>query len=173
MDKLWAPWRVKYITTAQAKVKGCLFCKMIKSSADRKNLIFTRSRHSFAVLNLYPYNNGHSLILPYRHVNDFNKLRPEEREDLFSLMIQTKELLSRVLSPDGYNIGMNIGKVAGAGIPGHVHIHVVPRWKGDVNFMPLSADTKVISQSLAELFDLLLKEQRHQQPRKVLRGGNS
>jgi len=167
MDKLWAPWRVKYITAVSYKPRGCIFCKMLASTKDRKNLIFTRSRHSFAVLNLFPYNNGHSLILPNRHVSDVSRLRPDELADLWSLMVKTKELLSRVLSPKGYNIGMNIGRVAGAGVPGHVHIHIVPRWRGDVNFMPLTADTKVISQSLFVLYDLLKREQGHKKYRSL------
>ena len=160
MDKLWAPWRVKYITTVPAKKSSCVFCQMLKKKKDRENFIFIRSQHSFAVLNLFPYNNGHSLILPYRHVNDLSKLHPDELADLFALLIRTKEMLQQVLSPEGYNIGMNLGKVAGAGVPGHIHFHIVPRWKGDVNFMPLTADTKVISQSLTELYDHLWRHQR-------------
>jgi len=160
MDKLWAPWRVNYITSATEKTKGCIFCQMLKKKDDHQHLIFTRTEHCFAVLNLYPYNNGHALILPYRHVNDLSKLKPEELADFIVLLNSTKTLLDRTLSPQGYNIGMNIGKAAGAGVPGHIHIHIVPRWKGDVNFMPVTADTKVISQSLRELFDLLVKAQQ-------------
>jgi len=155
-NKLWAPWRVNYITKVNKPIKGCVFCNMIKEKKDKKNYIFLRSKHCFAVLNIYPYNNGHTLIVTNRHVNDLNKLRKEEREDLFDLVDEARDLLKKVLSPQAYNIGINIGKVAGAGFPGHLHVHIVPRWKGDVNFMPVTADTKVISQSLDELYKKLI-----------------
>lgn len=160
MDRLWAPWREAYVTAVIQKKSGCAFCAILKAREDRRNLIFARSAHSFAVLNLYPYNNGHSLIVPARHVGDLDRLRPEERLDFFDLMSATKRLLKAVLKPDGFNIGMNLGRVAGAGIPGHVHMHVVPRWKGDVNFMPVVNGTRVISQSMQALFQQLKKAQR-------------
>ncbi|MDP2653882.1 MAG: HIT domain-containing protein [Candidatus Omnitrophota bacterium] len=154
-NKLWAPWRVKYITKID-KTKGCVFCKIQKNaSGDKKHFVFARSRHSYAVLNIYPYNNGHCLILPNRHVGDLKRLTRAEREDLMDLLEHTQELLGEVLSPAGYNVGMNLGRVAGAGIPGHLHIHVVPRWRGDVNFMPVVGFTKVISMSLKVLFEKL------------------
>lgn len=159
MDKLWAPWRVKYVTKIIGKTRGCVFCRMLKAKNDKKNLIFARSTKSFAVLNLYPYNNGHILLLPSRHVADLSQLREEEILDLFRLLNYAKSLLHKALKPAGYNIGINLGRIAGAGFPGHLHIHVVPRWKGDVNFMPVLAGTKVISQSLATLHQKL--EQQH------------
>ena len=160
MDKLWAPWRVKYVTEVIGKTKGCVFCRIHKHKTDKKNLVFVRAKRSFAVLNLYPYNNGHVLVLPYRHVGDLSKLTPVETLDLFDLLNEAKKILDKVLHPDGYNIGMNLGRAAGAGFPGHLHIHVVPRWKGDVNFMPVLAGTKVISQSLAALHQRLSEEQK-------------
>jgi len=159
MDKLWAPWRGKYVTKILKKTKGCLFCRIGREKKDSKNYIFIRTRYSYAVLNIYPYNNGHSLVLPYRHVNDLSRLRQEERHDLFDLLDTTKGLLKKVLNPNGFNIGINLGKVAGAGFPGHVHIHIVPRWKGDVNFMPTIAATRVIPQSLNALYKRLMKVQ--------------
>ena len=155
MDKLWAPWRVKYIKKILKEHKGCVFCRILKERKDKKNYILTRSKYCFSVLNIYPYNNGHTLILPRRHVNDLSKLSKKEREDLFDLLEDTQRLLDKVLKPGGYNIGINVGRVAGAGFPGHVHIHLVPRWHGDVNFMPVVAQTKVISQSLIALFEKL------------------
>jgi len=149
MDKLWAPWRLKYVTSVD-KTRACVFCKIQRQKKDKKNFIFLRSKHSFAVLNIYPYNNGHSLIVPNRHVKDIGKLKRDEREDL----------LDRVMMPPGYNIGINLGRIAGAGYPGHVHIHIVPRWSGDVNFMPVVGNTKVISQSLTELYNTLLKNKK-------------
>ena len=155
MDKLWAPWRVKYITKIGKNVRGSIFTRMLKEKKDKKNFIFIRTKHSFSVLNIYPYNNGHVLIVPNRQVKDLSQLRREEREDLFDLLEETKSLLEEVLSPQGFNIGINLGRVAGAGIPAHLHIHLVPRWRGDVNFMPVTAGTKVISQSLKSLYDKL------------------
>lgn len=157
MDKLWAPWRVKYVTELIGKTKGCVFCRMLKENEDKKNLIVRRSDLSFTVLNLYPYNNGHILILPKRHVDDLSKLSAEETADLFALLNYSKGLLDKTLKPAGYNVGMNLGRAAGAGFPGHLHIHVVPRWKYDVNFMPVLAETKVISQSLKVLHKKLTK----------------
>jgi ATP adenylyltransferase len=155
MDKLWAPWRVKYVTEMIGKTKGCVFCRMLKERSDKKNLIVIRTKLSFTVLNLFPYNNGHVLVLPNRHVADLSKLTEEENTDLFRLLNYTKGLLDKTLKPAGYNVGMNLGRVAGAGFPGHLHIHIVPRWKGDSNFMPVIADTKIISQSLQTLHQRL------------------
>jgi ATP adenylyltransferase len=152
MDKLWAPWRVTYIAQILKKKKGCVFCTMFRQKTDRKNYVLTRSKHSYAVLNIYPYNNGHMLIVANRHVGDFEKLSREERMDMFDLLLSTKSLLQRALKPHGYNVGVNLGRVAGAGFPGHLHMHVVPRWKGDVNFMPVTAHAKILSQSLEALY---------------------
>ena len=154
MDRLWAPWRIQYLT-GEAHAEGCVFCAMLAARQDRKNFIFARSAHCFAGLNLYPYNNGHSLILPYRHVDDLSCLSPEEGLDLLDLLNQTKARLAGVLKPDGFNLGLNLGRAAGAGSPGHVHMHIVPRWQGDVNFMPIVNGTRVISQSLRALYALL------------------
>ena len=155
MDKLWAPWRVKYVTKLAGKTRGCIFCKMLKEKKDNKNYIIERTPYCFSVLNIYPYNNGHILILPHRHVDELGKLTRSEREDLLDLLESTKRLLDKTLKPGGYNIGMNIGRAAGAGFPGHLHIHLVPRWGGDVNFMPIIGDTKIISQSLKTLLSRL------------------
>ena len=160
MDKLWAPWRVKYVTKILSKSKKCVFCKILSGKNDRKNFIFLRTQYSFAVLNIYPYNNGHVLVMPYRHVNDIAKLTQDEMMDLMNLVNRTKKLLEKVMKPKGFNIGVNIGRAAGAGFPGHVHIHIVPRWLGDVNFMPVLTDTKVISQSLRALWTRLIQVQK-------------
>lgn len=155
MDKLWAPWRVKYVTQLIGKTKGCVFCKMLKENSDKKNYIISRTKYCFSVLNIYPYNNGHILILPNRHVDKLGKLTRSERDDLFDLLEATQKLVDHTLKPGGYNIGMNIGRIAGAGFPGHLHIHLVPRWRGDVNFMPIIGNTKIISQSLRTLLSRL------------------
>lgn len=151
MQRLWAPWRETYVTKMIGKQKFCVFCRMLQAKHDKKNLIFIRKQAAYAVLNLYPYSNGHCLVIPNRHVNDIGKLSQEEYIELMGLLRETKEILQKILKPQGFNIGINLGRLAGAGIPEHVHIHVVPRWKGDHNFMPVTAGTKVISQSLQDI----------------------
>ncbi|MBP9853478.1 MAG: HIT domain-containing protein [Candidatus Omnitrophica bacterium] len=159
MDKLWAPWRSAYVKKINRKQTGCLFCRIYaKKIDDKKNFVVCRSEYAYAVLNIYPYNNGHVLIIPNRHVDDTSKLKKNERDDLYNLLEEIKLLLKKVMKVNGFNIGINLGKDAGAGFPGHVHIHVVPRWRGDVNFMPVTADTKVISQSLTEVHKQLVDE---------------
>ena len=153
MDRLWAPWREKYVTKIIGATKGCVFCRIEKDKKDKANYVFARSKYAYAVLNIYPYSNGHTLIVPKRHIKDLGELKREEREDMFDLLERTKIRLDKVLHPGGYNIGINLGKIAGAGFPNHLHIHIVPRWKGDVNFMPVVSQTKIISQSLKVLFD--------------------
>ncbi len=151
MDKLWAPWRIKYISKIE-KHKGCVFCRILKEKEDSKNFIFIRRESAFAVLNIYPYNNGHTLVLPNRHVGELEELTQLEREEVLDLVIEVKKLTDKVLKPGGFNIGFNLGRLAGAGFPGHLHMHIVPRWKGDSNFMPVVSDTRVMSQSLKELY---------------------
>jgi ATP adenylyltransferase len=151
MDKLWAPWRIKYIKAK--RLKKCIFCKNLKSNG--KVYIILKSQYSFSMLNIFPYNNGHTLVSPIRHIKDFSQLKEAEILDLFKTLDKTKILLDKVLKPDGYNIGLNLSESAGAGETRHLHIHMVPRWKGDTNFMPVLSNTKVISQSLDELYKRL------------------
>ncbi len=154
MQRLWAPWRNKYIVSAR-KSRGCVLCRAVSGRRIPGEHLIFKSALSAVVLNIYPYNNGHLLVFPLRHVNDTARLREEEFVDLFECLNRAKGLLDKVLCPDGYNIGFNLGRVAGAGITGHLHMHIVPRWNGDVNFMPVVSDTKIVSQSLAELAKLL------------------
>ncbi len=148
MDKLWAPWRINYVS-GKNKARGCIFCSAKNSLS--KNYVIFKSRFSIAMLNIYPYNNGHLLIAPLRHMRDISQLRQEEILDLFKSLNKAKQLLQAVLKPQGYNIGINLSRTAGAGIAGHLHMHIVPRWSGDTNFMPVVSNTKIISQSLDEL----------------------
>ncbi|HOD12410.1 MAG TPA: HIT domain-containing protein [Candidatus Omnitrophota bacterium] len=156
--RLWAPWRSAYVTAIDQKKKGCVFCRIHSEQKDKKNLIFKRSQHCFAVLNIFPYNNGHAMVIPYRHVGELRKLTKFEKQDLLDTLEYAQALLDKVLKPQGYNIGINVGRLAGAGFPNHFHIHIVPRWKGDVNFMPVTAGTKVISQSMTVVFKELCRE---------------
>jgi ATP adenylyltransferase len=155
MNRLWAPWRETYITKIIGKQKACVFCRILAQGKDRKHLIFIRKPHAYAVLNIYPYSNGHCLLVPNRHVSDISKLSPEEYAQLMELLRESKDLLQKALGPQGFNVGINLGRIAGAGIPGHVHVHLVPRWQGDHNFMPVTANTKVISQSLSVIYKKL------------------
>lgn len=148
MDKLWAPWRINYVS-GKNKPKGCIFCKA-KTNSSKDYVIF-KSKLTIVMLNIYPYNNGHLLVAPLRHVRDISQLSPEEALDLFNCLNKAKALLQKVLQPQGYNIGLNLTRTAGAGITGHLHMHLVPRWIGDTNFMPVFSNTKIISQSLDEL----------------------
>jgi len=165
MDRLWAPWRIKYITASAKKNGGsanicggkrskkCIFCKATKNKCKDYRLF--KTRHSIAMLNIFPYNNGHTLVSPIRHIGNLTQLKDVEALDLFRTLNKVKALLDKVLKPDGYNIGINISKSAGAGIVSHLHIHIVPRWIGDINFMTTLYDTKIICQSLDELYKQL------------------
>lgn len=159
-ERLWAPWREAYIKNISRRARGCVFCRILKEKHDPKNYVVKRTEHSFLVLNIFPYNNGHLMVIPKRHVADLKNFTKEEKMDMLNLLQHTQSLLDAVLNPDGYNIGANIGKVAGAGFPGHFHIHVVPRWRGDVNFMPVTGHTKVISQSMRILYKRLCDEDK-------------
>lgn len=149
MERLWAPWRKGYIL-GQRRTPGCLFCRAHRSSSkkDRKNLLLYRSRCNFLLLNRYPYTNGHLMLAPNRHVPSLEHLEDKERLDLLRLLDTALKLLRKAFHSRGFNVGLNLGRVGGAGIPGHVHLHVVPRWEGDTNFMPILTGTKVISDSL-------------------------
>lgn len=159
MDALWAPWRSTYIKKIR-KERGCLFCRVSKSKNDKKNLVVFRSKYSLCMLNLYPYNAGHVMVSPYKHVKSLEGLETREICDLMDMVKRVKILLDRILKPHGYNIGINIDRIAGAGFGNHIHIHVVPRWSGDTNFMPVISGTKVISQSMESLYTEFMKKIR-------------
>ena len=155
MKNLWAPWRKEFILSK--KEENCFFCEAIKDNQDRKNLVLYRGKECFCILNKYPYNNGHLMIAPKMHKDDLSKLNDSEMLELLTLSRDVKNILAKKLKPEGFNLGINFGKVAGAGVEDHIHVHLVPRWTGDTNFMPVIAETKVISQSLDDLY-LELKE---------------
>jgi ATP adenylyltransferase len=161
MDQLWAPWRLAYVADPKAKAAGageCFICRGLNGTDDRANLVAHRTGLSGVVLNRFPYNNGHLLIAPKAHKARPDDLTPDETLDLQDTIGVMIRLLEKRMSPDGFNVGLNLGRAAGAGLPGHLHWHVVPRWHGDTNFMPVLADTRVIVQSLDALYDLLKQE---------------
>ena len=153
MEQIWAPWRVEFIKMGEPK--GCFLCDRPKQNNDAANYILYRGDKNFIILNSYPYNPGHLMIVPYRHVANLEELTDGERYEHFEIVSRSIKVLKQVFNPDGFNIGINIGRVAGAGIDKHIHTHIVPRWQGDSNFMPVIADTKVINEALAETYDKL------------------
>lgn len=153
MENLWAAWRRDFILGP--KESGCVFCKRAKSKNDRDNLLLYRGNKVFVIMNKYPYNGGHLLIIPYNHKSDITRLTPAESNSLFDLTRKSVEIIKKAMPADGFNIGMNLGAVAGAGIEDHLHIHVVPRFKGDTSFITIFDQVKVQSISLEEIYDLL------------------
>ena len=156
LKNLWAPWRIEYIQDLNKDEDGCFICKAIEDkNKDDENFLLWRTVNSVVILNRFPYNNGHLLIAPNRHIADFNETTEEEMLELTRLIRDCQRALSLAIKPHGFNVGINFGRCAGAGLPGHLHIHVVPRWDGDTSFMSVCSDTDVIGQSLKELMEQL------------------
>lgn len=153
MKRLWAPWRMQYIRNAGQP--GCFLCDIFRSDQDREHLVVQRGETGAVVMNRYPYNNGHLLVAPYRHVDSLETLSDKELLEMMRLTTLTCRHLKQVLHPDGFNLGLNLGTAAGAGLKDHLHLHIVPRWTGDTNFMPVLADVKVVPQPLDELWQQL------------------
>jgi len=149
MKKIWAPWRMIYIRGQREG--GCLFCQISGEKRDEENLILHAGETTFVVMNRFPYNNGHLMVVPRRHCTDVESLEAQEIEELFHLLKLSIRILETSLAPDGYNVGINLGKAAGAGME-HLHLHVVPRWSGDSNFMPVLSDTKVIPELVEQTY---------------------
>jgi len=162
MDRLWAPWRLSYV--AAPKTPGvedpCFICRGLAGDDDRRNLLVLRTPRSTVLLNRFPYNNGHLLVAPRAHKGGLHDLDRDELLETMETLRRLVAVLDGLMHPDGYNIGLNLGAAAGAGLPGHLHWHIVPRWHGDTNFMPILSDTKVIVQSLEALYDLLTERLR-------------
>jgi len=151
MKILWAPWRMIYIRRFSSEDRSeCFLCKAAREKNDEENLVVFRGETCFVIMNRFPYNNGHLMVAPYRHVGSILELREEESAEIMSLLKLSVKALSEEYKPDGYNIGLNLGRVAGAGLADHIHFHVVPRWAGDTNFMPVISETKVIPEGLEE-----------------------
>jgi ATP adenylyltransferase len=153
IQPLWAPWRLQYIVSK--KGPECIFCKKPKEDRDRENLILRRSGLSFVIMNLYPYNNGHLMVVPYRHVYSLTELNGDELLDLMKMTQLCVDCLNKAFRPEGFNIGLNIGKVAGAGIEEHLHFHIIPRWVGDTHFMAVLGEVRVIPEHVLSSYDKL------------------
>lgn len=152
MDHIWTPWRKKYIE-GETGDNGCVFCDALAKADSAENLIFFRGKFVFLILNRYPYTSGHVMCVPYAHVNRLSLIQPEAREELMDVTTRITELLQSCYHPDGFNLGMNLGAQAGAGVAEHIHMHIVPRWGGDTSFMTIVGQTRVLPETLAESYE--------------------
>ena len=160
MEVIWAPWRLSYVSKVTKEEKrGCFICNVIEDdpAKDRENLLLYRGKRAIVILNRFPYNTAHLMVCPVRHTGDFLSLLPEEMAEIDKLLKRSIKAIKRAYNPDGFNIGLNLGRVSGGSVDTHIHYHVVPRWLGDTNFMPVVGGAKVIPQSLEETYDILKK----------------
>ncbi len=151
-ERLWAPWRMQYVASAREKAETCLFCEKAKEPCSAESMVLWRNDHALVMLNAFPYTNGHLMVAPIRHTADMGELSDEELLAVAQLVRDCVNLLREAYHPDGFNIGVNLGRAAGAGIEDHLHWHIVPRWNGDTNFMPVLADVRVIPDSLENVY---------------------
>jgi len=156
VEQLWSPWRIEYIR--MEKPEGCILCQKPEEDKDESNYILYRGKGNFVILNSFPYNPGHLMVAPYRHVSSLEELTDEELWEHVDITRRSVRALKRVFNPEGFNIGMNMGKAGGAGIEAHIHTHIVPRWQGDTNFMPVISNTRVIPEALASTYNKLKGE---------------
>lgn len=154
MDRLWAGWRSSYVTSLSQPADDCLFCRL-PSASEAQSLIVLRGPEAYVVLNRYPYTTGHVMVAPYRHADEPDRLTDNEVHDVWSLLVRARQAISQAMSPAGFNLGANLGRVSGAGVPGHFHLHLVPRWEGDANFMTTIGSTRVIPEDLADTWEKL------------------
>lgn len=156
IETLWAPWRMEYILSLKDEKKHpCIFCERFPKKDDKNNLILYRRTHSFVIMNRFPYNSGHLMIVPYKHSGNLQDLTSDENIELMEVLQLSQRVLKDAMNPQGFNIGMNLGRVSGAGIYDHLHWHLIPRWNGDTNFMPVIGETKVISEALNKTYNKL------------------
>lgn len=161
MERLWSPWRSQYIASfkeskSESEIEQCFFCDAVSlDTVSEESLVVHIDINTFVIMNKYPYNNGHLLIAPKRHIGDITELSEIELFEIMKLQVVAVKVLEEIYRPHGFNIGANLGRAAGAGVPGHIHYHVLPRWNGDTNFMPIISDTKILSQSLPDSFQLI------------------
>jgi ATP adenylyltransferase len=155
-EHLHAPWRMEYIEKAGKPAAGCIFCEKPRQQCDRENYLVYRGQYCFIILNVFPYNNGHLMVIPYQHTARLEELALETMTEMMAMARLAIRALKHAMSPDGFNLGMNIGRTAGAGIAEHVHLHVVPRWNGDTNFMPVIGNTRVLPESLERTWEKIV-----------------
>ncbi len=155
MKVIWAPWRLSYVSSVPEKVTSCFICDAISSTDDRKNLLLHRGKKAVVILNRFPYNTGHVMVCPKRHVGDFTELEDEELIEINRLLKKVLHVINKAYRPQGFNVGLNLGRPSGGSLNTHIHYHVVPRWVGDTNFMPVIAGVKVIPQSVEDTYDTL------------------
>jgi ATP adenylyltransferase len=158
MEHLWAPWRMKYIEIAQKGSDECFLCQLPKEDNDEANLILHRGKLNFIIMNSFPYNAGHLMVAPYRQAGSLEELTDDELKEHFELVRLATKVLKKTFKAEGFNIGINMGRVAGAGVGDHIHTHIVPRWWGDANFMPVVGDTKVVNEALSDTYRKLKQE---------------
>ena len=151
LERIWAPWRIEYIE--QPKNDECFICQILKENKDNKNLVLYRGKNALVLLNKYPYIAGHLMVAPIEHIANLEELTKETNKEIWELTTKTVKLLKKAISPEGFNIGMNLGAVSGAGLKTHLHVHIVPRWMGDTNFMPIISDTRAISEGLEKTYE--------------------
>jgi len=154
MDYLWTPWRYAYVASVD-RANECIFCALLRAGDDRKALIVHRGEFNFLILNAFPYTSGHVMVVPYEHVDRLNKLSDAASSEMMALSRRLESVLTEIYRPDGVNLGMNIGKAAGAGVTGHIHMHVLPRWVADANFMTVVGETRVLPEALEETYERL------------------
>jgi ATP adenylyltransferase len=155
MDRMWAPWRLEYIESVDDEKDGCIFCDLPKDNNDKKNLIVYQDELCFVIMNKYPYNNGHIMVVPYEHKSDLLDLSDEILLNTQQVIKKAIQVLKDLMHPHGFNVGLNVGRPAGAGIDEHIHYHIVPRWNGDTNCMPVLANTKVVSEAIDQTCEKL------------------
>lgn len=156
MEHIWTPWRYHYITNVD-RTPGCVFCNLLTEGDDRTNLILFRGKHNFIVLNLYPYTSGHLMVIPFQHEASLARCDEETTNEMMQLAKRTEEILQQEYHPEGFNLGWNLGRAAGAGVKEHLHLHIVPRWQGDANFMTSIAETRVLPEDLTQTYERLIK----------------
>lgn len=152
MKRLFSPWRMKYIQNTKSKDEGCIFCDALKKHDNEVNLVIARGTTSFALLNLFPYTSGHMMVAPFDHKTNLDELTPQSRGEMMELVSLCIVVLKKVYNPQAFNVGANIGEAAGAGVPGHVHLHIVPRWAGDTNFMSTVGEVRVLPESIDQTY---------------------
>ena len=165
-ERLYTPWRMKYVASNKRQEEDCVFCHKLSDDPERdqENYLLYRGKTAFAILNIYPYNTGHLMILPYQHVAKLSDMSQNDQFEIMTLISYFTDLLTELMKPDGFNIGLNIGRTAGAGIDGHLHVHIVPRWSGDSNFMAVIGETRVLPEELSTTYTRIISLLKEQPP---------